>query len=129
MASAADAKPHLDLAQLVSDAIDLHPDANPIRIPALELHIQSIPVAQETRIFPTELPAAAESAQMRVHPGEHDVELMDLSPELPVIAVAILVMPSLPVFLAILIRPIAPRILGLGGSAEGCQAKNGKRGD
>src|ERR1044071_7956845 len=66
-------EPNFELPQIFPNPVDLRVDPEPIEGPALQLVIQTVPLAQKTRILPAELIPSAGVAvgQVRVHPGKH----------------------------------------------------------
>ena len=85
------AEPNLEVPQVLAQAIYLRVDPEPIEWPALQLVIQTVPLAQKTRILPAELipPARVPVGQVRIHPGKHDVELIQLGSKLAKIGFAV----------------------------------------
>ena len=84
-----EAQPDFDLAELVAKAIDLSMDAQPIQRPALQLKVQALAIAQETRVFPAALSAMA-VAQSRIHSRKENVQLVVFGAQLPVFGLPII---------------------------------------
>src|SRR5688572_4739485 len=120
------AQPHFDFAELVANPIDLRMNAETIQRPAAQFVIQAVAIAQEARIFPASLAADPVAAELRFHPGEHDVELVQLRTELAVIAVTLVVFTPI-------ITAVIPAIVTAGSAfrreAETSQPCQGERGN
>ena len=84
-------QPDVELPQIFPKPVDLRVDPEPIEGPALQLVTQTVALAQKTRILPAELipPAGVAVGEVRVHPGKHDVELIQLGSKLAKIGFAV----------------------------------------